>query len=282
MRVIVRSGRRLLGRGALTGLLAASAVIGTTAGTASAGTGQVFVVAHRGDTDDDPESTLPAFEDAIDAGAGGIEFDVRYTRNGTAVAMHDATVGSTTNCTGSVASLTFTKLEKCDAGSWFGPAFAGTKVPTVNHSLLYIAKRSSTVKVFLHIKTKLTQSQANNLMKTVKADGMAGQVIFVVENDPNGHKLHNAGVPHDDLARMVHSAADWQRDYAILVPYGDADDTGLVTRALVAAAVSAGKLVLPVQGEPASLTQIITDGANGVYVNDLHAAMATLTADGLH
>ena len=66
---------------------------------------RAMVAAHRGVTapfaenmgakNTAAENTIPAFENAIGAGADMIEFDVRRTRDGELIAFHNATVGGT-------------------------------------------------------------------------------------------------------------------------------------------------------------------------------------------
>ena len=48
-----------------------------------------LVIAHRGASWDEPENTLPAFRRAIEVGADYVEVDVRATRDGRLVAVHD-------------------------------------------------------------------------------------------------------------------------------------------------------------------------------------------------
>ncbi len=91
--------------------------------------------AHRGAMATHPENTLPAFREAIRAGAHMIEFDVLLTKDNHMVVMHDATVDRTTNGTGKVADLTLDQIKGLDAGSWKSPEFAGTRVPTLNEVL---------------------------------------------------------------------------------------------------------------------------------------------------
>lgn len=86
--------------------------------------------AHRGDNHCAPENTLPAFELAIAKGAHQIEFDLRVTRDGRIVVIHDESVDRTTNGTGAVADLTFDQVRALEAGEWKGEQFAGTQVPT--------------------------------------------------------------------------------------------------------------------------------------------------------
>ena len=105
--------------------------------------------AHRGDLANAPENTLPAIRSAVEKGAPQIEFDVQLTRDGHLVIMHDSTVDRTTNGVGRVAELTFEEVRALDAGSWFGPEFAGVQVPTLREVLEVIPE---TILCNVHLK----------------------------------------------------------------------------------------------------------------------------------
>jgi glycerophosphoryl diester phosphodiesterase len=77
------------------------------------------VIAHRGASGQLPENTLAAFRRAIELGADAIEFDVRLTRDGVPVVIHDPTVDRTTNGSGPVHSFTLAELRQLDAGARF-------------------------------------------------------------------------------------------------------------------------------------------------------------------
>lgn len=68
------------------------------------------VLAHRGDARHEPENTLPAFAAALSRGADGVELDVRLTRDGVPVVVHDATVDRTTDGHGRVSALSSAEL----------------------------------------------------------------------------------------------------------------------------------------------------------------------------
>ena len=71
----------------------------------------IQVVAHRGGALlGPPENTLPAIEKAIEVGADLIEIDIRQTRDGHLVLMHDQTVNRTTNGRGRVSDLTLDQI----------------------------------------------------------------------------------------------------------------------------------------------------------------------------
>jgi glycerophosphoryl diester phosphodiesterase len=80
--------------------------------------GHPFVVAHRGASADRPEHTLAAYELALAQGADAIECDVRLTRDGHLVCMHDSRVDRTSTGTGRVSEMTLAKMRSLEFGSW--------------------------------------------------------------------------------------------------------------------------------------------------------------------
>lgn len=98
-----------------------------------------LIVAHRGLLRHAPENTLGNMRECLELRLG-FEFDVHRTKDGHLVCMHDDTVDRTTNGKGKVADLTLAELRQLDAGSWFDPAFAGEKVPTVEQVMQLIAQ----------------------------------------------------------------------------------------------------------------------------------------------
>lgn len=88
----------------------------------------ITIVGHRGEPKGHPEDTLPAFEACIRAGCG-FELDVRRTKDGHLVVLHDDTLDRTTDGMGKVSEVTLADLKKLDAGKKFDPRFAGKRVP---------------------------------------------------------------------------------------------------------------------------------------------------------
>lgn len=83
-------------------------------------TNDVSVVAHRGGAKLRPENTLAAFDHAASLGVDACECDVRVSRDGEVVVIHDPTVDRTTNAHGSVEAFTAAELARMDAGYQFG------------------------------------------------------------------------------------------------------------------------------------------------------------------
>ncbi len=95
----------------------------------------IKVVGHRGNVKHTPENTIPAFVKAIELGVDLIEMDVRQTKDGELVILHDITVNRTTDGHGNVFDMTLSEIKKLDAGSWFGDEFKGTRIPTLKEAL---------------------------------------------------------------------------------------------------------------------------------------------------
>jgi len=77
-----------------------------------------MVVAHRGASSTVAEHTLAAYEAAIASGADALECDVRLTRDGHLVCVHDRTVNRTSDGSGVVSELDLAALEAMDFSSW--------------------------------------------------------------------------------------------------------------------------------------------------------------------
>src|SRR5690349_20540843 len=83
-----------------------------------------LVFAHRGASAELPEHTLAAYLRAIEQGADGIECDVRLTRDGHLVCIHDSRLDRTSNGSGRVSRARLAELELLDFGSWHTPVAA--------------------------------------------------------------------------------------------------------------------------------------------------------------
>ncbi len=77
----------------------------------------VKIIAHRGSSGRFPENTMTAFLEAKNAGADGIEMDVRFTKDQELVVIHDETVDRTTDGKGKVSEYNLTELKKLNAGA---------------------------------------------------------------------------------------------------------------------------------------------------------------------
>src|SRR6266550_1324398 len=88
-----------------------------------------LIVGHRGASAVAPENTLAAFSRAIADGAEGIEFDVRLSRDGVPMVIHDASLRRTASIDSLVSDLSSEELLEIDVGSWFAQATIDTRTP---------------------------------------------------------------------------------------------------------------------------------------------------------
>ncbi len=99
--------------------------------------GFVHVCGHRGHSIAAPENTLAAFRAAQEHGATNCEIDIVLTQDGDIAVLHDIAVDRTTNGRGLVSRHTMAEIAQLDAGSWFGEAFAGERVPSLSEVLRF-------------------------------------------------------------------------------------------------------------------------------------------------
>ncbi len=140
-------------------------------------------VAHRGLLRHAPENTLPAFAVCLELGMG-FELDVRTTKDGHLVILHDDSVVRTTNGPDrSIRDLTLEEVRPFDAGSWFDQAFAGIRIPTLEETLAVVKdrKRGSTI-IALNVK-QLTPPGEAKLVSLVERYGLLDE-SFAFDQSP--------------------------------------------------------------------------------------------------
>jgi glycerophosphoryl diester phosphodiesterase len=125
----------------------------------------MVVVGHRGCALLEPENTLRGFHRAFGLGCDYVETDVRLTRDGRLVLMHDETVDRTTNGSGLVAGFPFEEIRALDAG-------AGERVPL-------LAELLEILPADVHLLCELKgEGTADEAVRIVREAGRERQVIF--------------------------------------------------------------------------------------------------------
>lgn len=98
--------------------------------------------AHRGFSAVAPENSLPAFGAAVAMGAAEIELDLRVTKDGEPVSVHDSRLDRVSNGEGKVSDHTYEELLRLDFGGGFGEAFKGLKILKFEEILKQFACRT--------------------------------------------------------------------------------------------------------------------------------------------
>lgn len=134
------------------------------------------VVGHRGLPTHAPEETHATFR-ACMALQVSIELDVRRTRDGQLVCVHDDTVNRTTDGTGKVAEMSLRELRQLDAGKRFDPAFAGERIPTLEEVFALLRDRKAT-SILIAVDLKVPDCEAD-VVKLADKYGVLKQLVFI-------------------------------------------------------------------------------------------------------
>ncbi|MGW6644082.1 glycerophosphodiester phosphodiesterase [Streptomyces sp. A244] len=149
-----------------------------------------LVIAHRGASAYAPENTLAAVDRAAELGIRWVENDVQRTRDGELVVLHDDNLRRTTDAEEvfpgrapwKVKDFTAAEIARLDAGSWFGPAYAGARVPTLEQFVHRLERHHQ--KLLLEIKNpELYPGIERQTLKVLSNEGwldrshLAGRLI---------------------------------------------------------------------------------------------------------
>ncbi len=99
--------------------------------------GFTHVCGHRGHSIASPENTLTALEATLRNGGTTAEIDVMLSKDDQIVLMHDLTIDRTTSGSGLVSHHTLGAVQALEAGAWFAPEFAGTRIPSLEQTLTW-------------------------------------------------------------------------------------------------------------------------------------------------
>jgi glycerophosphoryl diester phosphodiesterase len=246
-----------------------------------------LVIGHRGDPSGAPEQTLAAYELAVLSGADMIEADVRRTRDGRLVMLHDATVDRTTNGRGAVSDLMFEDVRRLDAGGWFSARFAGAQVPTLDE----VFELAECAEIGLCLEAK-GESAAER-------ESLACAVACEIERRGRSGRDVLASFDHDALAAAAQEVPGLRLAPERLPERGESVGSVVVeqARALGApivqhhhadvtvetvVAVHAAALALWVWSptSPADIERAVSLGVDGVMGDDVAAIVAAVRGDG--
>lgn len=117
------------------------------------------ILGHRGVKGHAPENTLVSFEKGIQMGSTMLELDIHLSKDKELIVIHDGAVDRTTNGTGLVHEMTLTELQRLDAGAWFGPEFAGERIPTLQEVIGLVRGRA-----YLNVEIKVGGMNPNRFV----------------------------------------------------------------------------------------------------------------------
>lgn len=169
------------------------------------------VIGHRGNRAHAPENTLESLAQALELGVDAVEFDLRVSRDGQLVVMHDPTLERTTSATGPISSKTVAELRTIDAGAKFTPDGGNTfpyrglgiYVPTFDEVVELVRDVPMIIELKIPETTEL-------IREAVRRHNIADRVIVAGFNSKAVHPLRGAGFPlgatTDDSLRLLPNA----------------------------------------------------------------------------
>jgi len=231
------------------------------------------VFAHRGDHRHAPENTIPAFEEAIENGADGIELDVTQTKDGRLIVVHDDNLERVTGCGQNVWDLTFDEIRLLDAGRPVSEEYTGTRIPELKE-VLELCKGKIRLYVELKYNGHETDDFVERVVRLIEQEGMTEECLvasFHYEFASEAKKISprlKAGLIFSD------ENMDWNR-------YEDMDifsiNTHCFTKAIAKQMHDKGKAVYVwTVNEGTDINNCIQWGADAIVTNDIAAVKIAL------
>lgn len=228
-----------------------------------------LVIAHRGGGVLAPENTLAALEAAIAAGADMVEVDVRSTRDGVLVALHDASLARTAGLDRALAEVDYPRLIPLDAGSWFSLRFGGEPVPTLEQCLAAARDR---IPLMVEVKDQADAAAVVSLIRRVQ---MEAQCLLA---STQLSALRTAR-EHCPTLETVYIGRHLPRDPATL-DYVDSFSLSASTLTQSQAALVRGrgkKLYVWTVNTPSAIQRAVALGADGLVTDDPVLALEQLS-----
>lgn len=177
-------------------------------------------IAHRGLLIHSPENTLANFT-ACQQLRLGFEFDVRRSKDGTLVCVHDDTVDRTTNGKGLVTAKTLAELKALDAGSWFATAFRGEQIPAIDEVFRVIAAYPSKANLFTADLKGEDELLESDIVQLANKQQILPQLLFI--GRAIDHPEVRARLRQADPKCHVAALAQTQADVAQAIADKDSD-----------------------------------------------------------
>lgn len=235
------------------------------------------VIGHRGAAASAPENTLASIRKAHEQGATWVEFDVKLTADGLPILMHDDRLERTTDGQGRVAQTTLAEIRVLDAGSWFGDAFRGERVPTFENALQLCADLGLGINVEIKPCRGRAVETAQAVVTTLRAHWRSAEGRLLISS-----------FNRECLAVVQDRAPEWPRGYltgglplnwrSALLRYGCSTlhaDHRRMRRGQIAIVAAAGVPVLLYTVNRAERARrLLTAGATAVFTDAVGDVLA--------
>ncbi len=148
------------------------------------------ITCHRGYSAVAPENTLPAFQAAIDFGADCVELDVQMTSDGVVMISHDPSLKRCTGVDRRICDMSYEEVRSLDAGSFFGPEYAGTQIPTLQE-VIDLCKGKIRMNIEIKDNSKTPELEAETA-RLIRENGITDEVCVTALNYQSLEKIKAA------------------------------------------------------------------------------------------
>jgi glycerophosphoryl diester phosphodiesterase len=160
-----------------------SLIITKTSTEARKETHNFRVSAHRGNSEIAPENTLASFRKILEISVEYIEIDVRTTKDGQLVILHDGTLDRTTTGKGRMKDYTLAELQTLSTGIGHGEEFKNEKIPTLEETLSLISNWNSIHKLETNIYVDCKDVLVESILKALKKYKLLKNALFYGPDD---------------------------------------------------------------------------------------------------
>jgi glycerophosphoryl diester phosphodiesterase len=223
---------------------------------------QVTVIAHRGASSEAPENTMASFKQAVADEADWIELDVQETTDGVVVVQHDKDFMKSAGNPLKIWEASSSDLKDIDVGSFFDPAFADERVPTLRQVLQEVKGKLGVVielKYYGH-----DQNLEARVVDVVEETGMVGNIMIM-------------SLKYDGVQKAAALRPAWTYGLLATVSMGDPTRLDVDFLAVNAAAASprlirnahqrGKKVYVWTINDPVQMSVMISRGADGLITD---------------
>lgn len=238
---------------------------------------KLVVIAHRGNHVNVPENSLASYEEAIKSGADYVEIDLRTSKDGMLMILHDATVDRMTNGQGNVADKTWAELQSLQLKNPKADDPTAYRIPEFREVLRLCKNR---IYIYLDFKN----ADVAETWKQIQAEGMEKQIVVYLNKVPD-YKKWRSVAPQMPLMTSLFDEVknkDQLRYFLGQVKIEALDN--IYDKEMVQAAQSEGVSVwLDVQSPsegPEAWNNALQKGVNGIQTDQPEVLVKYLTTNG--
>ena len=164
-----------------------------------------LIAGHRGYKAMYPENTMLSYRKAQDLGVDMLEIDLRLSRDGQLVMMHDATIDRTTNGHGKIESFTWKELQGFDAGQ-------GERIPAFEEFLDWVQPTGLFLNVEIKTKTHEAVDKTVTLLEQYRMLEPSVIACFDADITEYANRRHGAktqGFPKHNMQHFKRNSYDF-------------------------------------------------------------------------